>query len=168
MFCLPKCLLVAIHQSFVPYGHKMLCRYISNCVYFRICETVLEYYSGQFVDRWKFRTDSSTINNLAALLFEKDGAMKVVVFTAGAPKKGECSYSLNNGSADECMWGHCDGHVVSVCYSFANFFLITEMQRHKKDPQASILETKPDGYEFKKSHKVTLLYHKYSIWLHGQ
>ena len=113
-----------------------------------------EYYSGQFVDRWKFRTDSSTINNLAALLFEKDDAMKVVVFTAGAPKKGKCSYSLNTASADECMWGHCDGHAVSVCYRFASFYLITEMQRHKKDPQTSILETKIGGYELKDGIKL--------------
>ena len=62
-----------------------------------------EYYRGQFVDRWKFKTDSSTINNLAALLFEKNNDMKVVVFTAGTTKKRECSYSINNGSADECM-----------------------------------------------------------------
>ena len=113
-----------------------------------------EYYSGQFVDRWKSRTGSSTINNLAALLFEKDNTMKVVVFTAGAPKKGECSYSINNRNADECMWGHCDGHAVSVCYRFASFFLITEMYRYKKDPQASILETEPGGYQIKKGIKL--------------
>ena len=91
-----------------------------------------EYYRGQFVDRWKCRTDSTTMNNLAALLFEKDNTMKVVVFTAGAPKEGECSYSINSGNADECMWGHCDGHAVSVCYRFASFFLITEMYRYKR------------------------------------
>ena len=137
--------------------HAMTIWYVYDCAYFRVCEAVSEYYSGQFVDRWKFRTNSSTINNLAALLFEKDDAMKVVVFTAGASKKGKCSYSINNGrpgDADECMWGHCDGHAVSVCYRFANFFLITEMQRYKKDPQTSILEAKIGGYELKKGIKL--------------
>ena len=115
---------------------------------------MFEYYSGQFADRWKTRTDSSTINNLAALLYEKDDTMKVVVFAAGTTKKGKCSYSLNTASADECMWGHCDGHAVSVCYRFANFYLITEMQRHKKDLQTSILETKIGGYKLKKGIKL--------------
>ena len=80
--------------------------------------------------------------------------MKVVVFTAGTTKKRECSYSINNGSADECMWGHCDGHAVSVCYRFASFYLITELYRYKKDPQTSILETEPGGYQLKKGIKL--------------
>ena len=113
-----------------------------------------EYYRGQFVDKWKCKTDSSTINNLAALLFEKDNAMKVVVFTVGTTKKGECSYSINKEDVDECMWGHCDGHAVSVCYRFAIFHLITEMYRHKKDPHSSILEIKPGGYQLKKGIRL--------------
>ena len=125
-----------------------------NCVNFRVYKAVSEYYRGQFVDRWKSRTGSSTINNLAALLFEKDKTMKVVVFTAGAPKKGECSYSINNGSADECMWGHCGGHAVSMCYRLASFFLITEMHRYKKDRQTSILEAEPGGYQLKEGIKL--------------
>ena len=80
--------------------------------------------------------------------------MKVVVFTAGTTKKGECSYSINKGDADECMWGHCDGHAVSVCYRFAIFHLITEMYRHKKDPHSSILEIKPGGYQLKKGIRL--------------
>ena len=119
-----------------------------------MCEAVSEYYRGQFVDRWRFKTDSSTINNLAALLVERDDSMKVVVFTAGTTKKGECSYTLNKGSADECMWGHCDGHAVSLCYRFASFYLITEMHRHKKNPAISILEIQPGGYELKKGIKL--------------
>ena len=115
---------------------------------------VSDYYRGQFVDRWKYKTDCSTINTLAALLVERDGAMKVVVFSAGTTKKRECSYALNNGSANECMWGHCDGHAVSVCYRFAIFYLITEMCRHKKNPFMSILDIQPGGYELKKGIEI--------------
>ena len=113
-----------------------------------------EYYRGQFVDRWKCETDSSTINGLAALLVERDGEMKVVVLTAGTTKKGECSYSINNGSADECMWGHCDGHAVSLCYRFASFYLITEMHKYKKNRVMSILEIQQGGYELKEGIKL--------------
>ena len=121
---------------------------------FRVCEAVSDYYWGQFVDRWKCKTDSSTINSLAALLVERDDTMKVVVFTAGTTKKRVCSYALNNGSADECIWGHCDGHAVSVCYRFASFYLITEMHRHKKNPLMSILDIQPGGYELKKGIEI--------------
>ena len=75
--------------------------------------------------------------------------MKVVVFTAGATVKGECSYSMNNGSYDECMWGHCDGHAVSLCYRFASFYLITEMHRYRKNHLMSILEIYQGGYKLK-------------------
>ena len=72
------------------------------------------------------RTHSSTINNLTILLFEKNNAIRLVIYTAGTTVKGECSYTLNNGStsADECMWGYCDGYAVSVCYHFKSFYLI--------------------------------------------
>ena len=113
-----------------------------------------EYYRGQFVDRWKCKTGYSTIKDLAALLVEQDGEMKVVVFTAGTTKKGECSYSINNGSADECMWGHCDGHAVSLCYRFASFYLITEMHKYKKNRLMSILEIQQGGYELKEGVKL--------------
>ena len=86
------------------------------------------------------RTHSSTISNnyyLTVLLFEKNNAMKVVIYTAGTTKKGECSYSINNGSADECTCGHCDGHAVSMCYRSKRFHFITEMNKYKKDPKTS-------------------------------
>ena len=72
------------------------------------------------------RTHSSATNNLTILLFEKNNAIRLVIYTAGTTVKGECSYTLNNGStsADECMWGHCDGYAVSVCYHFKSFYLI--------------------------------------------
>ena len=113
-----------------------------------------EYYRGQFVDRWKCKTDCSTISGLAALLVERDGEMKVVVFTAGVPMKRECSYSINKGSYDECMWGHCDGHAVSLCYRFASFYLITEMHRCRKNSPMSILEIYQGGYKLKEGIKL--------------
>ena len=79
--------------------------------------------------------------------------MKVVVFAAGTTKKGECSY---DGSVDESMWGHCDGHAVSVCYRFASFYLITEMNRYKKNPEMSILKMGQGGYELKEGIKIHL------------
>ena len=80
--------------------------------------------------------------------------MKVIVFTAGTTKKRECSYAVNNGSTDECMWGHCDGHAVSVCYRLASFYLITEIRRHKKNASLSILDSQPGGYELKKGIEI--------------
>ena len=79
--------------------------------------------------------------------------MKVVVFAAGTTKKGECSY---DGSVDESMWGLCDGHAVSVCYRFASFYLITEMNRYKKNPEMSILKMGQGGYELKVGIKIHL------------
>ena len=80
--------------------------------------------------------------------------MKVVVFTAGVPMKGECSYSINNASYNECMWGHCDGHAVSLCYRFASFYLITEMHRCRKNSPMSILEIYQGGYKLKEGIKL--------------
>ena len=54
------------------------------------------------------------------------------------------------------MWDHCDGHAVSVCYRFASIYLITEMYRHNKDPQTSILEIELGGYQLKKGIKLHL------------
>ena len=56
---------------------------------------------------------------------------------------------MNNGSGDECMWGHCDGHAVSLCYRFASFYLITEMHRYRKNHLMSILEIYQGGYKLK-------------------
>ena len=77
--------------------------------------------------------------------------MKVVVFTAGTSVKvkEECSYSINNGSSDEYMWGHCDGHAVSLCYRMASFYLITEMHRCRKNSPIRILEIYQGGYKLK-------------------
>ena len=92
-----------------------------------------EYYRGQFIERWKCKTDYSITKDLAALLVERDGEMKVVVFTTGTTKKEQCSpYSINNGSADECMWGHCDGHAVSLCYRFASFISLLKCTSTKR------------------------------------
>ena len=99
-------------------------------------------------------TNTSPINSLAALLVERDGKMKVVVFTTGTATKRECSYSLNDGNADERMWGHCDGHAVSVCYRFVIFYLITEMHRCKRDTEKSILKYGAGGYKLKKCIKL--------------
>ena len=88
------------------------------------------------------------------MLVERDDEMKVIVLTAGTTKKRECSYALNNASANECMWGHCDGHAVSVCYRLASFYLITEIRRHKKNPSMSILDCQPGGYELKKGIQI--------------
>ena len=128
--------------------------YIGGYIYFRVCKAVSQYYKGQFVDRWKCKTDSSPIKDLAAILVERDGEMKVVVFTAGTAKKGECSYSINSKSADECMWGHCDGHATSLCYRLASFYLITEMRKYKRNCHMSILEMQPGGYVLKKGIKL--------------
>ena len=103
----------------------------------------------QFMDQWKSKTDSSAINNLAALLVERDDDLKVVVLTVGTTKKRECSYSLHKGDVDECMWGLCDGHAESACYRLASLYLITETHRYNKNPKASILEFKL-GYALKK------------------
>ena len=86
-------------------------------------------------------------------MVERDDTMKVVVFAAGTTKNGECSY---DGSVDESMWGHCDGHAVSVCYRFASFYLITEMNRYKKNPEMSILKMGQGGYELKEGIKIHL------------
>ena len=86
-------------------------------------------------------------------MVERDDTMKVVVFAAGTTKKGECSY---DGSVDESMWGHCDGHAVSVCYRFASFYLITEMNRYKKNPEMSILKMGQGGYELRKGIAIHL------------
>ena len=101
-----------------------------------------------------FEAKSSPINSLAALLVERNGVMKVAVLTTGKTKKRECSYSLNIGSADECMWGYCDGHAVSICYRFASFYLITEMHRHEKDPKSSILKMQQGGYGLSEDIKL--------------
>ena len=121
--------------------------------HYRICEIVSEYYQNEFLEEWKFKTDSTTINVLAALLVEKPDVMKVVVLTAGNTKKGECSYSTNSGNAEEYTWGLCDGHAESVCYRLASLYLITEMHRYKKSPEKSILEIKIGGYSLKNSIK---------------
>ena len=95
-------------------------------------------------------TKHSSISSLAALLVERDGEMKVVILTTGTKIKRECSYSSNNTSADECMWDHCDGHAVSVCYRLSSLYLITEMYRYEKNQVTSILEMLPGGYRLKK------------------
>ena len=102
-------------------------------------------------------TNNCPINNLAALLVERDGKMKVVVLAAGATQKRQCSYSLNDASIDECLWGHCDGHAVSVCYRFASLYLITEMYTYMKISKASsILTVQPGGYALKEGIKLHL------------
>ena len=106
---------------------------------------------------WIHETNHSPINNLAALLVERDGEMRVVVLTAGITQKRECSYSLSNASVHECLWGHCDGHAVAVCYRFAYLYLITEMYTYKKKSEAlSILTIQPGGYALKESIKLHL------------
>ena len=101
----------------------------------------------------KYKTDFTTINNLAALLVERDDTMKVVVFAAGTTQKGECSYDK---SVDESIWGLCDGHAISVCYRLASFYLITEMYRYKKNFDMSILKMGQGGYELKEGIKIHL------------
>ena len=126
--------------------------YIFN---FRVCQAVSQYYVGQFMYEWMHKTNHSPINNLAALLVERDGEMRVVVLTAGITQKRECSYPLNNENIDECIWGHCDGHAVSMCYRFACLYLITEMYRYENKSEASsILTIQPGGYALKKSVKL--------------
>ena len=115
---------------------------------------VSQHYNGPFVSQWKDKDNFRTISGLAALVLERDGEMKVVVLTTGTAKKKVCSYFLNNGSADECMWDHCDGHAVAVCYRFAVFYLITEMYRHTKNPHVSILDMERGGYALKKDIKL--------------
>ena len=124
--------------------------------YFRVCEAVKDFYCGQFKDRWIVRTDSSTVNVLAAFLVERNDELKVVVLTTGTTKKKECSYSLNksnaNDFADEYTWGVCDGHAESVCYRLVSLYLVTEIHRHSKNPEKSILE-RGFGYTLKKGIK---------------
>ena len=100
--------------------------------------------------QWMAETKHSSISSLAALLVERDDVMKVAILTTGTTIKRECSYSLNDGSADECMWGLCDGHAVSVCYRLSSLYLITEMCRYEKKHSSSILEMLPGGYRLKK------------------
>ena len=99
--------------------------------------------------QWIYETNHSPINSLAALVVEEDGKMKVAVLTTGTTQERECSYLLNNGSIDECMWGHCDGHAESLCYRFASLYLITEMYRYKKPKTSSILKLQQTGYALK-------------------
>ena len=103
-----------------------------------------------------FQGNLSSVSSLAALLVEKKDEMRVAVLTAGATNKKECSYSLNSETPDECMWGYCDGHAVTVCYRFAIFYLITEMHRYEKDPNSSILEMRHGGYRVKEHIKLHL------------
>ena len=131
---------------------------------YRICETVSLYYKYRFMYQWMFEKKSHPISGLAALLVERGSKMEVVVLTTRTTKKRKCSYFLNNGSANECVWGYCDGHAVTVCYRFAVFYLIREMHRHesikneenKKRVMASILEIQPGGYALKKGVKLHL------------
>ena len=115
---------------------------------------VSQHYNGPFVGQWKDKDNVRPISSLAALVLERDGEMKVVVLTTGTAKKKVCLYFLNNGSADDCMWDHCDGHAVAVCYRFAVFYLITEMYRHSKNPPLSILDMERGGYTLKKDIKL--------------
>ena len=117
------------------------CMYLFS-ICFRICKAVSDFCLGQFEDRWKARTKSSTINVIAALLVEKPGEKmpKVVVLATGTTMKRECSYSLNKGDANEYMWGLCDGHAESVCYRLASFYLINEIHKHNEKSGNSILE----------------------------
>ena len=114
--------------------------------HYSICDAVSEHYNGPFVGQWR---DQGLISGLAALVLERDGEMKVVVLTTGTAKKKVCSYFSSNGSADECMWDHCDGHAVAVCYRFAVYYLITEMHRHSKNCDVSILKMERGGYALK-------------------
>ena len=115
---------------------------------------MLQYYSGRFVNKWMCETKSDTIDSLAALLIERDDEMRVVVLTTGTTHKRECSYLLNNGSIDECMWGQCDAHPESLCYRFAIFYLITEMHRYQKDTNKSILKMQTGGFALKEDIKL--------------
>ena len=117
---------------------------------------VSEYYNGLFVSQWGQTENFKPISSLAALVLERDGEMTVVVLTTGTAKKTVCSYFLNNRSADECMWDHCDGHAVAVCYRFAIFYLISEMYRHTKNDQVSILKMDRGGYKLKEGIKLHL------------
>ena len=90
----------------------------------------------QFVDRWKKKTkqESSTITVIAALLVEKNSKFKVVVLTAGTKIKPQCSHFVEGGSVQDCTWGLCDGHAITVCYRLASLYLITEMYKfHEGD-----------------------------------
>ena len=129
--------------------------HICCCFVFRICEAVSEFYWGQFKDRWKVRTKSSTINVIAALLIEKrdEKKPKVVVFSTGTTMKKECSYSLNEGNSNEYTWGLCDGHAESICYRLASFYLINEICKHNDNSVNSILENKGGGYSLKNGIK---------------
>ena len=117
---------------------------------------VSEHYNGPFVSQWGKTENFRPISSLAALVLERDGEMAVVVLTTGTTKKTVCSYFLSNRSADECMWDHCDGHAVGVCFRFAIFYLISEMYRHTKDDQMSILKMDHGGYELKEGVKLHL------------
>ena len=108
-------------------------------------------YKGRFICQWKGERNLNTINSLAALLVEKKDEMKVVVLTNGTTKKKVCSY---DEAPDECIWGYCDGHAVSMCYRYAVSYLITQMHKHENDPHASILKIQNGGYELKKDIKL--------------
>ena len=73
---------------------------------------------------------------------------------------------MNGASTDECMWGHCDGHAVSVCYRFSSVYLITEMYRYEKNHLSSILDMKPGGYALRKGIKLHILTTKIP-WIYG-
>ena len=119
--------------------------------HYSICDVVSEHYNGPFVSQWKDKENPGLISSLAALVLERGGDMKVVVLTTGTAKKKVCSYFSSNGSADECMWDHCDGHAVAVCYRFAVYYLITQMYKYSKDCGESILKMERGGYALKEN-----------------
>lgn len=117
---------------------------------YRICDAVSKYYKGKFISHWKEKTkrESSTINNLAALLVEKGNKMKVVILTAGSKVKTECSYLLKRGQDDarESVWGICDGHATAVCYRLVNFYFLTEIYKLNDNSDKGIFEKTDKGY----------------------
>jgi len=121
---------------------------------------VSKYYKGKFISHWKSKTkrESSTINNLAALLVEKKSKMKVVVLTAGSRVKTECSYVMKKGQGDakESVWGICDGHATAVCYRLANFYFLTEIYKLHDDGDKGIFEKTDEGYALRQGIKFHL------------
>ena len=117
-----------------------------------ICKAVSEYYTGQFIERWKTRTkqECGKIKVVAALLVEKRNKMRVVTLTAGTKHKTECSYFVKKANTDdhESCWGLSDGHAEAVCCRLASVYLLTEIYK-LYDGEDSIFEKTPEGYALK-------------------
>ena len=136
------------------------CVMLHVLTFFRICDAVSKYYKGQFISHWKSKTkrESSTINNLAALVVEKESKMKVVILTAGSRVKTECSYFMKRGKGDarESVWGICDGHATAVCYRLVNFYFLTEIYKLRDDGDEGIFEKTDEGYALRQGIKFHL------------